>query len=120
MRIVDPGERLHGAGLCFLCEEYINIAEAGNLAIDTARDFDPPFQTPLAGQKYICGSCARGLAHIIGWVKPEEADALRERAITAEEKNAAILHNIETLKLNTATDAVSPFNSWPPSPAFGN
>lgn len=73
MRIVSNGETLHGQGKCFICEAYLDRQGNPNLiAIDTDRDFDPPFQHPLVGTKYLCNLCVEDAAHLLGYATSEE------------------------------------------------
>jgi len=126
MRIMGTEERLEGFGVCFLCEQYIAVNDAANIAINTGYEFDPDWQDNLTGAKYCCGSCARSLAATVGWVAPDTAAALLYRAEQAEQKLAGILENIQTLKTVTATDtvtAISPFtvkNLGKATVAYGN
>lgn len=99
MRIVSADERLGGFGVCFLCEQYISIVEGQNIAIDTGYEFDPDFQTNLAGDKYCCGSCARTLASTLDWVSPESVEALKVRTKLAEENLNGLLESVKSLKL---------------------
>lgn len=82
MRLVDPDQRLHGAGMCFLCETAIE--HPGRPVVNTNMEFDPPFQTPLAGEKYVCGGCSDTIAKTLGYIDPEQAATLAEAAVFAE------------------------------------
>lgn len=102
MRIVPADERLEGFGVCFLCEQYISVADGQNIAIKTDYEFDPDFQTNLTGPKYCCGSCARTLAATLDWVSPDNVKALRERARLAEENLRELLDSVNKIKVGVA------------------
>lgn len=93
MRIVEDNHPLEGAGLCFICETA--IARDHQSVLDTGYTFDPPFQTQLTGQKYICQPCAETIAYSIGYVS------------TADVANAK--HAINTIKaqIQEVADSVS-------------
>lgn len=82
MHVVDPDHTLSGQGLCFICEKAIDHPK--EKAIRTGHDFDPLFHTPLAGDKFVCQSCADDLAHTLGYISPDQAAVLQESASFAE------------------------------------
>jgi hypothetical protein len=82
MHVVDPDHTLSGQGLCFICEKAIDHPK--EKAIRTGHDFDPLFHTPLAGDKFVCQSCADTMAQVLGYVSPDQAEQLKESARFAE------------------------------------
>lgn len=78
MEIVNPDHRLHGAGMCFLCEKAIDHPK--EKAIRTGHEYDPMFQSPLVGDKYVCQSCAETLALTLGWATPEVVELAKADA----------------------------------------
>ena len=70
LHIVDRSHQLEGAGLCFICEGA--IAREKQAVVDTGHNFDPPYQTQLTGQKYICQPCAESIAYTIGYVSTRD------------------------------------------------
>ncbi len=99
MRIVGTDERLQGFGICFLCQDYISIGEGQNIAINTGYEFDPDFQSPLVGDKYCCGSCARALADTMGWVSPDAVKELKQRALSAEQRLQVVTDSVKSLNV---------------------
>lgn len=91
MEVVRPEHRLNGQGLCFICEKAIDHPK--EKAIRTGHDFDPLFQTPLAGDKYVCESCADTLAQTLGYISPGTAEML----IRQGEDNANRLRRFQEL-----------------------
>lgn len=122
MRIVPKEETLHGTGVCFICESFIDRENNPTLqAIDTNRDFDPPFQHPLVGTKYLCSLCSEDAAHLLGYVTTEEvveaktaleearrlAIPLQERIVSLTDDISKLTHGFVDLPVFDVPDAVT-------------
>jgi hypothetical protein len=68
MRHMNEGDHLIGSRRCFLCELD---CEPGHVT-DTFREFDPDWQHPLAGPKYVCDTCALQLGEAVGMVPSDQ------------------------------------------------
>lgn len=49
-------------GMCFICEKADDCRY-----VDTLKNFEPMFFSPLIGRKFVCENCIKQMAKLIGW-----------------------------------------------------
>lgn len=62
--------------ICVICEGAHHPSDPA--WVDTLRNFDVGVQTYLTGRKFVCGACAARIAMAVGFIAPEEHQALAE------------------------------------------
>lgn len=102
MQLVEEGQNHFGSGRCFICETACDWTRK---VVNTRYHYDPEFQSPLVGPKYVCEFCASALAEAIGYVNGAKVAEQEAKVAEQEAQLKAIKSQVNSLgrQINKAT-----------------
>jgi hypothetical protein len=82
-------------GMCFICEKADDCRY-----VDTLKNFEPMFFSPLIGRKFVCENCIKQMAKLIGFGENTKLRKDLEQAqtrIQVLEANEAVIRDLYTI-----------------------